>query len=405
MDFQTPPATAAILQRIREFLARHVLPQEAAILRRGFGKSHGDLQKLRAEVKAAGLWGPQLATSLGGLGLPLLDHGLVSEVLGYSPLGHYLFGCQAPDAGNIEILEKHGTDEQKALYLRPLAAGEIRSCFAMTEPDSAGSNPTLLTCAARREGAHYVIDGRKWFTSSAEGAAFSIVMAITDPAADRHSRATMIIVPTDTPGFRLVRNIPIFGHAGSGYDSHAEIAFERCKVPLSNRLGPEGMGFVIAQERLGPGRIHHCMRWLGICRRAFDMLCDRANRRLLAPDKRLADKQIVQAWIAECKAKIEAARLLTLNAAWTIDNHGFEAAREQVSLIKFYVAEVMGEVLDRSIQAHGALGITDDTVLSFFYTRERGARIYDGPDEVHKMVVARRILRAYQPQSDSEPGR
>lgn len=405
MDFQTPPATAAILQRIREFLACHVLPQEATILRRGFGESHDDLQKLRAEVKAAGLWGPQLSTSLGGLGLPLLDHGLVSEVLGYSPLGHYLFGCQAPDAGNIEILEKHGTDKQKAVYLGPLAAGEIRSCFAMTEPDSAGSNPTLLTCAARREGAHYVIDGRKWFTSSADGAAFSIVMAITDASADRHSRATMIIVPTDTPGFRLVRNIPIFGHAGSGYDSHAEIAFESCKVPVSNRLGPEGMGFVIAQERLGPGRIHHCMRWLGICRRAFDMLCDRANRRLLAPDKRLADKQIVQAWIAECKAKIEAARLLTLHAAWTIDNHGFEAAREQVSLIKFYVAEVMGEVLDRSIQAHGALGITDDTVLSFFYTRERGARIYDGPDEVHKMVVARRILRAYQPQDNNEPAR
>ncbi len=220
-------------------------------------------------------------------------------------------------------------------------------------------------------------------------------MATTDPEVEGHGRAAMILVPTGTPGFNLVRNIPIFGHAGSGYDSHAEIAFEGCRVPVSSRLGEEGAGFVIAQERLGPGRIHHCMRWLGICRRAFDMLCTRANRRVIAPGKRLADKQIIQSWVAECQAKIEAARLLTLHAAWTIDNRGFHAAREEVSLIKFYVAEVLGEVLDRAIQAHGALGITDDTVLSFFYTRERGARIYDGPDEVHKMVVARRILKRY----------
>jgi alkylation response protein AidB-like acyl-CoA dehydrogenase len=395
MDFSTSPATEQLLERIRDFLVRHVLPREAEILRRGFGESEPQLQQLRAEVKAEGLWGPQLPVELGGLGLSLVDHGLVSEVLGYSPLGHYLFGCQAPDAGNIEILEKYGTPEQRARYLAPLAAGEIRSCFAMTEPDSAGSNPVLLTCAARLDGDSYVIDGRKWFTSSADGAAFSIVMAITDPEAEGHGRATMIIVPTDTPGFRLVRNIPIFGHAGSGYDSHAEIAFEGCRVPASNRLGQEGAGFIIAQERLGPGRIHHCMRWLGICRRAFDMLCTRANRRVIAPGKRLAEKQIIQSWVAECQAKIEAARLLTLHAAWTIDNRGFQAAREEVSLIKFYVAEVLGEVLDRSIQTHGALGITDDTVLSFFYTRERGARIYDGPDEVHKMVVARRILKRY----------
>ena len=395
MDFSTSPATEQLLERIRDFLVRHVLPREAEILQRGFGKSEPQLQQLRAAVKAEGLWGPQLPVALGGLGLSLVDHGLVSEVLGYSPLGHYLFGSQAPDAGNIEILEKYGTPAQQARYLAPLAAGEIRSCFAMTEPDSAGSNPVLLTCAARLDGDSYVIDGRKWFTSSADGAAFSIVMAITDPEAEGHERATMIIVPTDTPGFRLVRNIPIFGHAGSGYDSHAEIALEGCRVPASNRLGQEGAGFVIAQERLGPGRIHHCMRWLGICRRAFDMLCTRANRRVIAPGKRLAEKQIIQSWVAECQAKIEAARLLTLHAAWTIDKRGFQAAREEVSLIKFYVAEVLGEVLDRSIQTHGALGITDDTVLSFFYTRERGARIYDGPDEVHKMVVARRILKRY----------
>ncbi|MEZ4382345.1 MAG: acyl-CoA dehydrogenase family protein [Nannocystaceae bacterium] len=404
MDFSIPQATTDLLERIRGFLRDRVLPRETAILARGFADSHADLQALRAEVKEAGLWGPQLPTELGGLGLPLLDHGLVSEVLGYSPLGHYLFGCQAPDAGNIEILEKYGTPAQKEAYLGPLAAGEIRSCFSMTEPEVAGSNPTLLACAARRDGDDYVIDGRKWFTSSADGAAFAIVMAITDPDAERHRRATMIIVPTDNPGFHLVRNVPIFGHAGGGYDSHAEILYEGCRVPASNRLGPEGAGFVIAQERLGPGRIHHCMRWLGICRRAFDLMCDRANRRELAPGERLADKQIIQAWVAECRAKIEAARLLTLHTAWTIDHRGFAAAREEVSLIKFYVAEVLGEVLDRAIQAHGALGITDDTVLSFFYTRERGARIYDGPDEVHKMVVAKRILKGYARRAE-EAGR
>ncbi|MEZ4454041.1 MAG: acyl-CoA dehydrogenase family protein [Nannocystaceae bacterium] len=392
MDFSPPTQSAPLLASIREFIAEEVLPCEAEILAAGFAASDARLAELRARAKAAGLWGPQIPRELGGLGLPLVDHGLVSELLGYSPLGHYVFGAQAPDAGNLEILHKYGSAEQRARWLDPLASGAIRSCFSMTEPQSAGSNPTLLACAAVKDGDDYVIDGRKWFISGADGSAFAIVMAITDPDADPHRRATMIIVPTDTPGFRLVRNISIFGHAGGGYDSHAEIAYEGCRVPQESRLGPEGAGFVIAQERLGPGRIHHCMRWLGICNRAFDLLVARARARALGPGERLGDKQIVQAWIAECRARIDAARLLVLHAAWTIDHHGFAAARDQVSLIKFHVAEVLGEVLDRAIQAHGALGLTDDTVLSFFYTRERGARIYDGPDEVHKMVVARRIL-------------
>lgn len=407
MDFSIPAESAPLLASIRDFVAAEILPREAAILGRGFAESHDDLEALRTKAKAAGLWGPQLPRELGGLGLSLVAHGLVSELLGYSPLGHYVFGAQAPDAGNLEILHKYGTPEQRARWLEPLAAGSIRSCFSMTEPDNPGSNPTQLSCRATREGDAYVIDGRKWFTTGADGAAFAIVMAITDPEAEAHRRATMILVPAGTPGFRIVRNISIFGHAGGGYDSHAEIAYEACRVPQSHRLGPEGAGFVIAQERLGPGRIHHCMRWLGICARAFDLLVERARTRALSPSERLGDKQIVQAWIAECRAKIDAARLLVLHAAWTIDNHGFAAARDQVSLIKFHVAEVLGEVLDRAIQAHGALGITDDTVLSFFYTRERGARIYDGPDEVHKMVVARRILGAHgsRRRSDKEAAR
>jgi len=395
MDFSTPAPTAELLGRVRAFLDERVYPVEAELLALGFPAAVPRLQALRAEVRAAGLWLPQMSKELGGLGLTLQEHGLVSEVLGQCPFGHYLFNCQAPDAGNMEILHKFGTPAQQARYLEPLLRGEIRSCFSMTEPDNPGSNPTQLGCAAVRDGDDYVITGRKWFTSSADGAAFAIVMAVTDPAAEPHRRASMLLVPTDTPGFRIVRNIPIFGHQGADYDSHAEIAYEDCRVPADSLLGQAHAGFAIAQERLGPGRIHHCMRWLGICERALAMMCRRALARQIAPGEALADKQIVQAWIAESRARIDAARLMVLRTAWLIDQRGFTAAREEVSLIKFHVAEVLAEVLERAIQVHGALGLTDDTVLAWFYTRERGARIYDGPDEVHKMVVARRILHRY----------
>jgi acyl-CoA dehydrogenase len=395
MDFSIPAPTAALLDRVRQFLAARVYPVEAELLALGFAAAEPRLQALRAEVRAAGLWLPQMTKELGGLGLSLQAHGLVSELLGQCPFGHYLFNCQAPDAGNMEILHKYATPAQQRRFLDPLLRGEIRSCFSMTEPDNAGSNPTQLACAAVRDGDDYVINGRKWFTSSADGAAFAVVMAVTDPGAEAHRRASMLLVPTDTPGFRLVRNIPIFGHVGGGYDSHAEIAYEDCRVPAANLLGPAHAGFAIAQERLGPGRIHHCMRWLGICERALAMMCRRALARQLAPGEALADKQIVQAWIAESRAHIDAARLTVLRTAWLIDEQGFAGAREEVSLIKFHVAAVLAEVLERAIQVHGALGLTDDTVLAWFYTRERGARIYDGPDEVHKMVVARRILHRY----------
>jgi len=395
MDFSIPAPTAALLERVRDFMAARVLPVEAELLALGFPAAEPRLQALRAEVRAAGLWLPQMPRELGGLGLTLQAHGLVSELLGQSPLGHYLFNCQAPDAGNMEILHKYATPAQQRRFLDPLLRGEIRSCFAMTEPDNPGSNPTQLSSVAVRDGDDYVLNGRKWFTSSADGAAFAVVMAVTAPDAEPHRRASMLLVPTDTPGFRLVRNIPIFGHAGGGYDSHAEIALEDCRVPADSLLGPAHAGFAIAQERLGPGRIHHCMRWLGICERALAMMCRRALARQLAPGEALADKQIVQAWIAESRADIDAARLMVLRTAWLIDERGFAGAREEVSLIKFHVARVLAELLERAIQVHGALGLTDDTVLAWFYTRERGARIYDGPDEVHKMVVARRILHRH----------
>jgi alkylation response protein AidB-like acyl-CoA dehydrogenase len=396
MDFDPPAAVRPLLERIEHFIAEHVIPAETDVLGRGFAAATPRLEELRARCKAEGLWGPQLPKALGGLGLTLVEHGLVSERLGRSPLGHFVFGAQAPDAGNMEILHKYGTPEQQKRWLEPLAAGEIRSCFSMTEPENPGSNPTILSCAARRDGADYVIDGHKWFTSSADGAAFAIVMAVTNPDAPPHARASMIIVPTDTPGFERVRNIKIMGDEGSGWASHSEIWYRGVRVPVENRLGAEGAGFLIAQERLGPGRIHHCMRWIGICERVFDTLCRHVSHRKIDADKTLASRQIAQAWIAEARAEIDASRLMVLHAAWTIEQRGFSAARDQVSLIKFYVADVMMRLVDRAIQLHGALGITSDTVLAHYYVHERGARIYDGPDEVHKMVVAKRILARYQ---------
>jgi alkylation response protein AidB-like acyl-CoA dehydrogenase len=395
MDFDIPEPTRELLARVRQVIDEHVIPAEPEVMAAGPSDDLPEIKALRARVKAAGLWGPQIPRELGGMGLALLEHGMVSEELGRSPIGHLVFGCQAPDAGNFEILHKYGSAEQKRRWLEPLAAGEIRSCFAMTEPELAGSNPTELRTSARRDGGEYVIDGHKWFTSGADGAAFAIVMAVTNPDAPPHARASQIVVPTDTPGYQLVRNVPVMGHAGRGWGSHGEVRFTDCRVPVANRLGEEGSGFLIAQERLGPGRIHHCMRWIGICERSFELMCRRAAAREIAPGKPLASRQIVQAWIAESRAAINAARLMVLDAAWKIDRRGFAAAREEVSLIKFFVADVLMQVVDRAIQVHGALGVSSDTVLAFFYAHERGARIYDGPDEVHKMVVARRITERY----------
>ncbi|MBA3465467.1 MAG: acyl-CoA dehydrogenase family protein [Deltaproteobacteria bacterium] len=395
MDFDLPASVRPLLEKIEKFVADVVMPAEAEVMEKGFVASAPRLAELRAQVKAAGMWGPSLPKDVGGLGLSLVEHGLVSERLGRSPLGHYVFGCQAPDAGNLEILHKYGSAEQKATWLEPLARGDIRSCFSMTEPENPGSNPTIMSTTARKDGTDYVIDGHKWFTTAADGAAFAIVMAVTNPEASAHARASMIIVPTDTQGFELTRNIKIMGDPGEGYGSHSEIWYRGVRVPQANRLGPEGAGFLIAQERLGPGRIHHCMRWIGICERVFDTMCNHITRRKIDDEKTLATRQIAQAWVAEARAEINASRLMVLHAAWTIENKGFDRARDEVSTIKFYVADVMLRLVDRAIQLHGALGITSDTILSYYYVHERGARIYDGPDEVHKMVVAKRILSRY----------
>jgi alkylation response protein AidB-like acyl-CoA dehydrogenase len=385
-----------LLDRIKDFLRTQVYPLEPDFLQCPFRTLVPALTAKREEVKAMGLWAPHLPREHGGLGLTLSEFALVSEELGRTPIGHYLFNCQAPDIGNMEILMAHGTAEQKEKYFVPLARGDVRSCFSMTEPEHPGSNPTWMSTAAVKEGDDYVINGHKWFTSSAEGASFAIVMAVTNPEASKYKRASQIIVPIPTAGFNLVRNINVMGDEGSDYASHAEVRYENCRVPRKNLLGREGEGFTIAQERLGPGRIHHCMRWIGICERAFDLMCSYAARRELSPGVLLGSRQNVQEWIAESRAEINAARLLVLQTARSIDRQGAAAVREDISLIKFFVAGILQKVLDRAIQVHGALGLTDATLLSYWYRHERAARIYDGPDEVHKTVVARSVLEKYK---------
>jgi len=260
-----------------------------------------------------------------------------------------------------------------------------------------GSNPTMLETTAVKDGDDYIINGHKWYTTGADGSKFAIVMAVTNPDDNKYMQASMIIVPTDTPGFNLVRNIPVMGHEGSDYASHGEILFQSCRVPQKNLLGTRGHGFVIAQDRLGPGRIHHCMRWLGICSRAFELMCRRANERIIAPNgKTLASRQIIQQWVADSAAEIQAARLMTLHAAWRIDTVGAAEARDDISMIKYVVANTMQKVVDRALQVHGGLGMTDDTILAFLYRHERAARIYDGADEVHKASFAKRYLKKFK---------
>ncbi len=397
MDFEISDKMQTILGMIDEFVKKELVPLEPEFINKEFREMIPALEEKREIVKQMELWAPNHPEELGGMGLDLVEHGLVSEALGYTPLGHYVFGCQAPDAGNIEILHLHGTEEQKEKYLKPLVEGKIRSCFSMTEVDMPGSNPVMLETTAVKDGDDYIINGHKWYTSAAEGSDFAIVMAVTNPEASIYLNASMIIVPTDTPGFNLVRNIPVMGHSGSDYASHAEILYQTCRVPRKNLLGTEGHGFVIAQERLGPGRIHHCMRWLGVCNRSFELMCKRANERVISPDgKTLATRQTIQNWITESAAEIKAAKLMTLHAGWQIEKLGAKEARDDISLIKYVVANTMLRVVDRALQVHGGLGMTDDTILAFFYRHERAARIYDGADEVHKSAIAKRILRKYK---------
>jgi len=384
------PPTGRI-EQVRAFMDERVLPNEPALDREDEAADKL-VAELRDEVRALGLWAPHVPPEAGGTGTGFLDYAYLNEHIGRSLWGQLVFGCQAPDAGNAEILHLYGTDEQKERWLRPLVAGEIRSCFSMTEPEVPGSDPTTLRTRAVRDGDDWVIDGHKWFSSGADGAAFAIVMAVTDPDAERHARATQIVVPLDTPGVDDVRPVPVLGHAGRGWTTHCEVRYTNVRVPVANTLGAVGSGFLIAQKRLGPGRIHHVMRWLGQMERAFALMCSYALERQ-AFGSPLADKQTVQNWIADSYAQIQACRLMTLDAAHKID--GGDEARVEISAIKFFAAQALHDVIDRAIQVHGARGLTDETPLGHMLTTARAGRIYDGPDEVHRMVVARRVLAAF----------
>ena len=384
-----------LVSRYQAFLKEFIYPIEKEIIYGSFKSHLPKLRELRALAKSKGLFTPHLSVDEGGLGLSLPEFARISEVLGTSPLGHYIFNCNAPDIGNMELMHAFASPFLKETFLKPLQRGEIRSCFSMTEPEHAGSNPIHMSTTAVLEGDEYVINGHKWFTTAADGAQFTIVMAITNPEAENvYQRASMILVPLDNPGYRLIRNISIMGDEGEDYLSHGEVEFTNCRVPKSYLIGEEGQGFTLAQVRLGPGRIHHCMRWIGICERALGLMCDRAMSRELNPGKFLSGQQTIQNWIAESAAEIKASRLLVLHTAEKIEKEGAKAAKEDISTIKFFVSDVLMKVLDRAIQVHGALGITDDTLLSFWYRHERGARIYDGPDEVHKSVLAKSILKS-----------
>jgi len=391
MNFSPTEKAQQICEKARAFVRDELEGLETRVLREGWEAIQPALLAVRERARETGLFTPHMPSEYGGAGLTLLEQAQLSEVLGRNLLGHVAFNFAAPDVGNMELLHAFGTDFQKREYLEPLARGEIRSAFLMTEPEHAGSNPVWMSTTAREDGDQWVLNGHKWFATAADGADFVVVMAVTDPEEEnRYARASMFVFPAATEGLELVRNISVMGHEGSGWMSHGELRLTDVKVGKEALLGPLAGGFKLAQTRLGPGRIHHATRWIGVCNRALEMMCEYSAKRMLAPGKELARQQTVQEWLAESRAEIEAARLMVLQAAWRIEQHG--EFREDVSLIKFYVAGVLQRVLDRAIQVHGALGMTDDTPLAFWYSHERAARIYDGPDEVHKYVVARELL-------------
>jgi acyl-CoA dehydrogenase len=394
MDFSPSKRVEELRAQLLEFMDQHIYPNEALAIEQTELVSKDMafppiLRDLRAKGKKTKLWNSFLPDEEYGAGLTNHEYGMLCEIMGRSPIASSAFNCAAPDTGNMEILAEFGTASQKKEWLEPLLQGEIRSCFSMTEPGNASSDPTGLTTRAVRDGDSYVLNGTKWFTSGAVGASLAIVMVVTDPEAPPHRRASQILVPTNTPGFNLVRAVPVMGHTGGG--GHCEIVYEDCRVPASSILGEEGGGFAIAQARLGPGRIHHCMRMIGGAERAVELMCQRANTRV-AFGGPLAEKQFVQDFIALSRMEVDQARLMTLFAAWKMDTVGKKQARQEISMIKVIVANMYMHVLDRAIQVFGAAGVSDDFPLARMWRDGRSLRIADGPDEVHKQVIARREL-------------
>jgi acyl-CoA dehydrogenase len=399
MDFAPSPKVLALQAKLTAFMDTYIYPNEQVvedeIEASGNPYHHARIvEELKQKAKDHGLWNLFLPDDRFGAGLTNLEYAPLCEIMGRSAMAAQVFNCSAPDTGNMEILAEFATPEQQEQWLKPLLNGDIRSCFSMTEPHTASSDPTNLQTRAVRDGDEYVITGRKWFTSNAmhPHCRIAIAMVVTDPDAPRHQRSTMILVPTDTPGFNVLRSLPVFDHHGEG--GHAEVLYDDVRVPVTNRLGEEGSGFAIAQARLGPGRIHHCMRSIGGAERAFELMCERANSRYAFGSK-LIEKQTIQNWIAESRMQIDAARLMTLYAAWKMDTMGKKEARQEISMIKILAARTYLDVLDRAIQVHGAMGVTNDTPLAHMWQHARTLRIVDGPDEVHLQTIARRESRKF----------
>jgi acyl-CoA dehydrogenase len=398
MDFAYTERVNILRQRLNDFMEQHIYPNEATykeqIAMSGNPHHHaGIVDKLKRIARTEGLWNLFLPDKAYGAGLTNLEYAPLAEIMGRVSWASEVFNCAAPDTGNMEILAQFGTEEQKQQWLLPLLDGEIRSAFAMTEPDVASSDATNIQLTIRRDGDDYVLNGRKWWTSGAmrERCKIFIVMGKTDPAnPDRHRQQSMILVPKNTPGVTVVRNLPVMGYIDN--ESHCEVTFENVRVPASNLLGEEGSGFAIAQARLGPGRIHHCMRSIGAAQRALEMMCQRATQRV-AFGKPLAEQGMVQDWIAKSQIEIEQARLLTLKAAWTIDNLGKKAAMNEIAMIKIAVPEMHTTVLNRAIQLFGGAGISDDFPLASMWAHGRTMHIVDGPDEVHKRSLARGVIK------------
>src|SRR5437868_472033 len=404
MDFSPSPRVEELRERVDGFLDEHVYPVEFEALKAldeevKPGVPYPQiLVDIRERAKAEGLWNLFLPGDEGA-GLTNWEYGMLCEAMGRSLVAPMVFNCSAPDTGNMEILVDHGTPEQRERWLDPLLEGEIRSCFSMTEPETSGSDPTGLRGSAALDGDEWVIEAHKWFTSGAVGADVAIAMVVTDPDAAPHRRASMILVPTDAEGFNLIRAVSVMGHSGG--PGHCEIRYEGCRVPKENLLGERGAGFVIAQDRLGPGRIHHCMRAVGAAERALELMCKRAVKRESFGGA-LADKQFVQDLVPKSRIEIDQARLMVLNAAWQMDEYGKREARQAISMTKVVAANVVMDVLDRAIQVHGALGVSDDTPLAMMWRSLRMLRLADGPDEVHKMVIAMRELNRWKAQEPAE---
>ena len=400
-DFETDPEFEEKLAWMRTFVREEIFPIETLAL--SYDQVVALIKPLQEEVKARGLWAAHLPVELGGGGFGQLKLGLMHEILGQTPYGPLVFGNNAPDSGNAELIavgmEMSGDESHRERWLEPLLEGRLRSGFSMTEPHTAGSDPTLLETRAFLDGDEWVIDGRKWYTTNGSVANFLIVMAVTNPDVHPYQGSSMIIVPVDTPGLTILRDVGsmddptvVYGKFGN----HAEVLYESVRVPKENLIGVEGAGFALAQARLGPGRIHHCMRWLGQSQRAFDMMCERALSRFTHGSV-LAEKQTVQNWIADSMAEMHAARLMTIQAAWKMDKVGASASRVEIAMIKYYGAQVLYNVIDRALQTYGSLGYSSDMPLEHMYRAARAARIYDGPDEVHRQTVARSVLKGYSP--------